>query len=368
MTISAVDFDGTNDYMTKASLTGAADSKKGIFSFRGRLDGGDGTDRQLMQFLNFVEFTMRTTNKLQLLALDAASATAIDVTTNATFTASANWFHILASWDLAVPVLHLYVNDASASLATNTVVNKTIKWTSTNCTIGARSNGTQKWNGCMCEFYFNIGDYLDLTVEANRRLFDPVSLGATGQLPTGTQPDIYQSISDADAATVFATNKGSGGNFTITGTLDICSSIPPIVGVLAGSGTLALTPSSVMTGTGALVGSSTTSFSPTGTVLGAGSLVGSSTIQFIGSGSTLATGSLAGSSLVSFSLNATLIATTIEQIAGSSILAFVVTAAMIDATAPTNPTVLTVSDSALGTITMTNTGIGSATVDDASPS
>jgi hypothetical protein len=47
-----------------------------------------------------------------------------------------------------------------------------------------------------------------------------VDLGATGTTPTGAQPLIYMPAGDP------ATNAGTGGNFTVTGTLDVSSTSP----------------------------------------------------------------------------------------------------------------------------------------------
>lgn len=63
--------------------------------------------------------------------------------------------------------------------------------------------------------------------EATRRLFidasgKPVYLGASGELPTGTPPAVFFS---GDASS-FATNKGTGGPFTLTGSLTNASTSP----------------------------------------------------------------------------------------------------------------------------------------------
>ena len=68
---------------------------------------------------------------------------------------------------------------------------------------------------------------MDLSVTANRRKFinasgAPRYLGASGELPLGAAPDIYCKVPTGAAdATGFATNRGTAGNFTITGTLGL---------------------------------------------------------------------------------------------------------------------------------------------------
>lgn len=64
---------------------------------------------------------------------------------------------------------------------------------------------------------------VDLAVVANRRKFinadlTPVSLGADGSAPLGTQPPIFLTLPSGDTnAADFALNAGGGGVFTITG-------------------------------------------------------------------------------------------------------------------------------------------------------
>jgi hypothetical protein len=65
--------------------------------------------------------------------------------------------------------------------------------------------------------YFNVGEYLDLTVLANRWVFrhpngQPANIGADGSLATGTQPILYM----AEVGSTF-TNLGSGGAFADVG-------------------------------------------------------------------------------------------------------------------------------------------------------
>lgn len=73
--------------------------------------------------------------------------------------------------------------------------------------------------------------YIDFSVEANRRKFygadgKPVDLGADGSVPTGSQPATYLSVRPGDTAADFCTNRGTGGNFTQSGTLTLASTSP----------------------------------------------------------------------------------------------------------------------------------------------
>lgn len=75
------------------------------------------------------------------------------------------------------------------------------------------------------DFWWGLGQYIDLTLTSNRRKFinssgKPVDLGADGSTPTGTAPTFFLHRDAAAAASTFANDlSGHGNNFTITGTL-----------------------------------------------------------------------------------------------------------------------------------------------------
>ena len=133
------------------------------------------------------------------------------------------------SWDMAV-TSHVYVNDASDKNQV-TLTDDTIDYTKEDCVVGAQGDGTFKFDGCLAELYFAPGQYLDFSIVANRRKFisasgKPIQLGRRGELPTGTAPLVYQHLDKGEAVANFATNRGPGGDFTITGTPDTGSTSP----------------------------------------------------------------------------------------------------------------------------------------------
>ena len=120
-----------------------------------------------------------------------------------------------------------------SNLTTITNTNDTIAYAgATNWGLGAVvGTGSGKIFGSLAEFYFAPNQYLDFSNIYNRRKFisstgKPVFLGSSGALPTGTSPIIYNHINKAEAAANFALNRGTGGNFTITGILDTASTSP----------------------------------------------------------------------------------------------------------------------------------------------
>lgn len=232
--VDAADFDGTNDYMARgADLTGMADGKTGIVSFWYRVDGGDGSNRFILgNYNNAFAVFHDTSNKLSVFGVNSAVTTILDIDSTTAYTASGTWLHVLVSWDLANTTAHLYINDSS-DLTSNTLTDDTIDYTTAtpNWWVGAGSAASFKMNACIAELYFAPNQYLDFSLEANRRKFisadgKPVHLGTDGSLPTGTAPIVYQHLDDGEAVANFATNAGTGGDFSITGTLDTASTSP----------------------------------------------------------------------------------------------------------------------------------------------
>jgi hypothetical protein len=231
----AADFDGTNDYMARGGdLTGIVNGKSGILSFWYRVDGGDGGNRIVIGDQASGRFWLRhsTGNLLTLYGYSPTGSESIALFSNTAYTTSASWLHVLMSWDLATTTTYLYINDVSDKSASSRSANLDIDYTlSADLRIGAQPSGAEKINGCLAEFYFSPGNYLDLSIKANRRRFitadgKPAQLGIDGSVPTGTAPILYLHLDNGEAVENFATNRGTGGNFTITGTLDAASTSP----------------------------------------------------------------------------------------------------------------------------------------------
>lgn len=227
--VNGVDYDGSADYLSKAAdLTGNANSKTGIISAWIRIDGGDSTARYMIASANiFFAFQVTAGNKIGVYAENGAGAKILDVATSASHVADAGWVHVLLSYDLATTTAHLYIDDVSDK-SENTVTDDTIDYTRTSWGVGAAPAGGTYFNGALSELYFAPGQYLDFSVEANRRLFisadgDPVDLGGTGATPTGTAPLLYL----PGPAAAVNVNEGSGGDFTINGAPAETGTSPP---------------------------------------------------------------------------------------------------------------------------------------------
>jgi hypothetical protein len=92
--------------------------------------------------------------------------------------------------------------------------------------VAAAASGANAFNGALAEVFFAPGQFLDLSVQANREKFilggRPVSLGADGSTPLGVVPLLYLK----NPAASCGVNSGSGGDFTIMGAPAVASTAP----------------------------------------------------------------------------------------------------------------------------------------------
>lgn len=224
---NAVNFDGTNDYLLRgADLTGNADGKVGTFSCWINVLGGNGTIRVVLS----------NASGLAALSLNASNLFTVDMYTSgvsgllrihsSAIASGSGWKNILSSWDLAAQTGYLRVNDVDDTSFYTGPTNGIIDYTRADYGVGARTDGTKKWDGDLADVWFDPTTYLAPT-EANRRKFitasgKPVSLGLDGSKVTGSAPLVFMSGATAS----WHTNKGGGGGFTETGTLTAADSSP----------------------------------------------------------------------------------------------------------------------------------------------
>lgn len=220
----AVLFDGTNDFLARGSdLTGAVDGKKGIFSCWLNMQGGDGAAATIFSTINAnlrFKLERQADNTINIAGRNAAASVILNATSTATIAVANGWSHLLFAWDLSATICQIYINDISTVASGGTPTNDNLDYTDSDFSIGARTTAANKLNAYVADFYVNMAEYLDISVTANRRMFiseagAPVFLGADGARPTGTVPIVFLS----GAVAGFATNKGSGGGFTVTGAL-----------------------------------------------------------------------------------------------------------------------------------------------------
>jgi hypothetical protein len=216
---SAVRFDPAgNDYMWTGSLANTASSARGTFSAWLRFNAGDG-QQQLIAVAQVVAvggIYRSVANLVEVHLYTCAGVPLLGMQTAGTYTTASGWIHLLAAWDLNAGRADLYINDVddrapNPALLAGPVCYDSIKWG-----IGGLINGTL--DADVADVYAALGTYIDLSVEANRRLFRdatgrPVDLGASCVGPTGS-PVTGCFIGDAASWNV---NKGTAAGFTLEG-------------------------------------------------------------------------------------------------------------------------------------------------------
>lgn len=220
---AGVAFDGA-DFLTRSGLTGASNGRKGTLSFLYRPDTAPGTLEALYGFS--VNISRQATGALRIRANGTASADRLDISSSITLEQD-QWYAVSAAWDLAPGAgdVRLYINDVDVLSVTANATDEDLDYTRANDNVGASDNsGSNKMSGCLAEFYFSQAAYLDLDTESQRRKFfdaggNPVDKGPAGATPTGATPIVYLS----GGAGQFADNFGSGGAFTVSGSLAECA-------------------------------------------------------------------------------------------------------------------------------------------------
>lgn len=228
---TAVNFDGATFLARGGQLTGISDSATGILSVWVKSSGLNASALFTDDTDNFSIFSDASALQWSLFGLSNANKIFGDW--NAGSTDDGVWHHYLVSWNTNFPagsrIVNVYLDDVQdtsstftdAGVAFNVGYSASGDWSLGSDFFGSIITGD------VAEFYFAPGQFLDFTVAANRRKFvsasiHPVSLGSTCATPTGTAPLACFS----GGHTTFATNKGTGGAFTVTGTLTDASTNP----------------------------------------------------------------------------------------------------------------------------------------------
>lgn len=211
----AVDFDGTNDYLSRASdLVGNADGK--TFTFSAWVWSNLNSDGNFYNSSSKFRINVTPSN-LQISAQDVA-ANPIIVFSSGDFKSLAEigtFYHVLISVDLAnTSKRYVYINDVPITGGTwGTYTNANIDFT--NAVHGVGEN----YKGRLAHVFLAY-EYIDLSVEANRRIFitsdrKPSTSASASWIAAGkTAPILYFPLSDPTAP---GKNLGTGGDFALTG-------------------------------------------------------------------------------------------------------------------------------------------------------
>ena len=217
-----VDFDGTNDYLSRSSdLTGNADGKTFTLSFwmyqdRSRELWAYCSGRNNVGSYNFIAFS-KTSGAIEVAGYATGGSTSRVFDLDLPALPQNTFLHILISVDLTNSAnRYVYVNDENyTSLCTfGTYTNANISFSEGfTHTIGNRwifNTSDQFAKGRLAGVYLDY-TYRDLSVEANRRLF----IDADGLYVTPPTSGII-SVPMDDASDP-GRNDGTGGDFTLNG-------------------------------------------------------------------------------------------------------------------------------------------------------
>lgn len=211
--------------LSMGALTGVSDGTQGVVSFWVK-SAFSGPFRLIDTDLGRFRVTVNTGGSMTILGVRTTGATCLNLQTS-TGLSTSNWNHVLAAWDLSADATcNIYVNGSSdTNLVSRT--NDAIDYTQSNWYVGRYNTPatTGRLVGDLAEVWFD-DSYLDITSSAVREKFAksgrPVNLGSDGSTPTGSAPLIYLH----GPGSSFATNYGSGGDFTASGTFGDASTRP----------------------------------------------------------------------------------------------------------------------------------------------
>ncbi len=159
-----------------------------------------------------LELRTASSGRLNLVGDNAAGSVILGLLTQTNVFSPQTWYHVLISWDLANTTAHFYVNDVElTNFGIATTLDDTIPAVSQIGVFAQRSGGLIT-DAAFADVYVS-SDYLDLSVEANRRVFvdaegNPVDLTGFGS------PHLL--LNNATHGSWF-NNNGSGGDPVETG-------------------------------------------------------------------------------------------------------------------------------------------------------
>jgi hypothetical protein len=222
-------FDGvTTNYLTRADSAGATDNKLVTLAFSFIKQTTGSYAFSVMNGIADKFFIRIDGSDINLQARNSAGTRILDVNF-AQATSSDVWYTLLLSLDLSNAAnRHCYINGSSVSFGSPTYTNDNIGYTSANEIRIGGANGQGAYSGDLSAVYF-INSYIDFSQESNRNLFVD-QLGypkdLTPAIDAGDIPDplIYMKFDDTSA---LGTNSGTGGDFTVNGTVTAGADVDP---------------------------------------------------------------------------------------------------------------------------------------------
>ena len=225
---NSVTFDGLNDYLSKGTnLTSIADAD--TFTCVMRLAFAGSRDGVLVQMFRIEDSTnssiigviKNTSNNIQVAARNSSGTVILLHTGTSTVTSSDGMVTLFFNADLSADISEIYVDDTSHTDATPTTLTTSgvIDYDCANfdnTTIMANNVANNKFAGDAQFMWFDT-TYYDITQQSVRdKWANTTALGSDGSGP-GAQPLVY--ITGAASVWNAGTNAGSGGNYTMNGSV-----------------------------------------------------------------------------------------------------------------------------------------------------
>ena len=215
---AAIDFDGTNDYLSRSSdMTGNADGK--TFTFSCWLYKKSDSSYSIYNNRNasgygFQVFAASST-KITVYATNASGTAVLNMQNSTSEMSLYTWTHILISMDLSsASNRSVYINDVdkTSSFSFSAYSNDNIDFTQGDHFVASRLATDAKFDGRLSNVFLDY-TYRDLSVTNNRRLFiTEEGKPADGQ--AGLNPIMYMPLDDPED---IGYNAGTGGDFTVNG-------------------------------------------------------------------------------------------------------------------------------------------------------
>lgn len=211
---AAIDFDGTNDYLSRSTnLVGNVDGK--TFTLSAWVYPTTINDSNVNNFFSALEPDTGADVTLQLSATSGVRLFADNISgTRILFAETVNplpkntWSHVLVSIDISsTGTRAIYVNNASVSVTWDTYVNEALAFNGSQFHVGYKYTGRAvRFSNIYLDY-----TYRDLSIESNRRLFITAD-GKPAKDQASLNPILYLPLDDYEAPGL---NLGTGGDFTL---------------------------------------------------------------------------------------------------------------------------------------------------------
>lgn len=235
-TANGVTFNGTSTYAAKGTaLSGVASGKTGLASLWLKNTGAAGTTRAVVVINTsgsvglLYLFVSGASNKIAIQGKNSSDTVILQAISNDTFTGMSDYVHCLISWDVntATSRVQIRIDDVSNITAGPTLTDATIVYTGTRLGIGGDNAGASLFPGDLADVQIWLNVDVDISVEANRRLFIDAGGNAVNPIVAEASLGTADILLHGDASTWFI-NAGGGGGFTPNdGSLANAATDPP---------------------------------------------------------------------------------------------------------------------------------------------